>query len=373
MPDDIHEKLVAVGVVESRADSRPTLGTLLERYFASLSVKPSTVMAYSQTRHSLEGHFGTARLLRTIGALQAEDWVKSLRNQGLAPATQSKRIRIAKTIFGRALRWKMIEENPFLDVKSGSQMNRSRAFYIPLDVFAQVLAACPDSEWKLILALARFGGLRCPSEMLALTWADVDFAEGRIRVHSLKTAHHEGHDQRFVPMFPELREHLMTAFDRAEEGARHVIARYRSTNVNLRTQFKRILARAGVKPWPRLFQNLRASRQTELAAEYPLADVCQWLGNSPAIASKHYLQATDANFERASRVATHDTKRGTESGTPAARNAAQHAEVGDRTDLQKTQFGPENAEKPRSSAIAYDGLQNWGMGATGLEPVTSAM
>ena len=46
--------------------------------------------------------------------------------------------------------------------------------------------------------------------------------------------------------------------------------RYRDTNANLRTQLLRIIASGpACTPWPKLFQNLRASRATELAAEYP--------------------------------------------------------------------------------------------------------
>ena len=57
--------------------------------------------------------------------------------------------------------------------------------------------------------------------------------------------------------------------------------------------------RAGVSSWPKLFQNLRASRATELAAEYPGHEAAEWLGHSTAIAQKHYWQVTDANFARA--------------------------------------------------------------------------
>ena len=38
-----------------------------------------------------------------------------------------------------------------------------------------------------------------------------------------------------------------------------------AVNANLRSQFMKILARAGVKPWPKLFHNLRGTRQTELS------------------------------------------------------------------------------------------------------------
>ena len=63
--------------------------------------------------------------------------------------------------------------------------------------------------------------------------------------------------------------------------------------MNLRTQLKRIIRRAGFTPWPKLFQNLRSTRETELTEQYPLHVVCAWIGNSQPVAAKHYLQVTD--------------------------------------------------------------------------------
>lgn len=40
-------------------------------------------------------------------------------------------------------------------------------------------------------------------------------------------------------------------------------------------------------------------RETELAEIFPLHVVCAWIGNSSAIAAKHYLQVTDEHFDRA--------------------------------------------------------------------------
>jgi hypothetical protein len=63
-----------------------------------------------------------------------------------------------------------------------------------------------------------------------------------------------------------------------------------------------IIRRAGLTPRPKPFHNLRAFRQTELAAEYPLHVVCASLGNSALIAQKHYLQVTDAEFQRGAQI-----------------------------------------------------------------------
>ena len=60
-------------------------------------------------------------------------------------------------------------------------------------------------------------------------------------------------------------------------------------------QFERILDRAGIEPWERLFKNLPASRKVEFASEYPLHVVTVWPGNTEKIASRHYLQVTEAH------------------------------------------------------------------------------
>ena len=51
----------------------------------------------------------------------------------------------------------------------------------------RILAVC-NPEWAAIVSLARYGGLRCPSEVLSLRWQDINWDTGRIHVTSPKTA-----------------------------------------------------------------------------------------------------------------------------------------------------------------------------------------
>ena len=82
----------------------------------------------------------------------------------------------AKQFFRAALRKKLIAESPFADMKGTSvTANRSRDYFVTRDEADGVLNACPDAQWKLLFALSRYGGLRCPSEHLALTWGDVNW------------------------------------------------------------------------------------------------------------------------------------------------------------------------------------------------------
>jgi len=78
-----------------------------------------------------------------------------------------------------------------------------------------------------------------------------------------------------------------------------VIRRYRDSNANLRTQLLRIIERAKVKPWDKVFQNLRASCETELMKRHEIHVVAAWIGHAPRVALRHYLQVTAADFEAA--------------------------------------------------------------------------
>ncbi len=89
------------------------------------------------------------------------------------------------------------------------------------------------------------------------------------------------------------------ASELAEPGEPYCITRYRDPKVNLRTQFQRIIRRAGLEPWAKLLQNLRSTRQTELADLFPAHVTSAWIGNSVIIAKEHYLQVTDEHFEKA--------------------------------------------------------------------------
>jgi integrase len=151
----------------------------------------------------------------------------------------------------------------------------------------------------LLFALARYGGLRCPSEVVELTWADVNWEGARMLVRAPKTEHHEGHEERVTPIFPELRPYLEAAWDEAADGATKVCTLRITGNSNLRTQMHRIIRRAGLVPWPKLFVNMRATRATELAEIFPGHVCAAWLGHSNLIADRHYRQLTDEHFAKA--------------------------------------------------------------------------
>ena len=181
----------------------------------------------------------------------------------------------------------------------------------------KVLDACSNSRWRAIVVLCRYAGLRCPSEVFALLWTDVDFDGGRMKVRSPK-GENFGKGIREVPLFPEVRSALSELYLEPDGGEHVISTNDRSSQKNLRTVFEKILKRAGVDAWPRLMQNLRSSRETELAQQFPIQTVTAWLGNTPKVALENYLQVRDEDFTRATQDATPEK---------AAQNPAQLASV----------------------------------------------
>lgn len=76
------------------------------------------------------------------------------------------------------------------------------------------------------------------------------------------------------------------------------VTRY-TPGANIGTTLEKIISRAGLVTWPKSMQNLRATRETERLAHYPVKDVASWLGNSPKVANDHYAMTMQASFDRA--------------------------------------------------------------------------
>ena len=171
-----------------------------------------------------------------------------------------------------------------------------------MEEYHKLLDACPDQEWRVIIALARIGGLR-PCEIMVLRWQDIGIGEKKNRIHvfSPKMNPHEHLRNREVPLFPL----LLTELDKlrsipGNEEQEYVINCYsRNGRVNFGLPFNKIAKRAGIGKIVRPFDNMRASRSTEVHREFGSFAESIWLGHSQAIAKECYLMVTDEDYARA--------------------------------------------------------------------------
>ena len=389
--DSLRTKLVKVGLldpspteVKTHAVDPLTLGKHLENYFERRKdVKPSTMLNWKHTQRCLLDYFGSERLLSSINAAEAKDWQRWLRtgdarenryehreaSEGLAPATAGKRVRNAIQFFEDARERELLVKNPFAGLKCDQQSNKQRQFFVTREMAAKVMDCLPDNEWKLIFALARFQGLRVPSETSSLKWQDINWAENKMLVTVPKLEHHEGKGTRLVPIFPEVRPYLDAAWaEPSTEGDVYVIKRLRKSS-NLRTQLSRFIHLAGLPVWQKLFINLRSSMATELVERFPAHVEAAWVGHSTAIAKEHYLQITQADFDRASAGLEKTTQ------NPTHKTTQQGGELGSMGMQADSKYAGNHQKSGvfQGGAAPCNGMQSSLMGGIGFEPMTSTV
>jgi integrase len=352
--DKLKAKLAAVELIE--APKRAALGDFLRSYILNRpDVKPATLEVWQQPCRNLIEFFGDDKPLRSITAGDADQFKAWLITRSLATATFAKRLSFARSFLHVARKHKLIDENPFSEVKIPTANVSERQRFVDRDTIQRLMTVA-NPTWRTIIALARFGGLRCPSEVLSLEWRHVDWERGRLLVPSPKTDRYEGKGSRAIPLFTDLRPYLFEAFELAEPGVSHVVggnhlAKANSPtgwkSCNLRTPFAKLVRRAGLESWPRLFHNLRSSRETELLDEFPVHVVAKWMGHDAKVSIKHYAQTTEEHFDRASSDA--------KSGARVTQNRAQQDSAGS---------GPE-------SQVVVENAENQGLNATSCDVLPS--
>src|SRR5260370_22401304 len=151
---------------------------------------------------------------------------------------------------------RVISANPFAGIKLRRRSNKARQRFIDRETIDRVVEGCNDPEFKLCIALSRFGGLRIPSELDGLLWQHIDRDRGRILITSPKTERYEGGASREIPLFPELVPYIDAWWDACPPGCEHVLASNKQSESGWRTRMFKLLRRLGIPAWPPIFHNL---------------------------------------------------------------------------------------------------------------------
>lgn len=325
---ELYRRLVDVGLTDEREECG-TLGELADRFvnypIAGRLPKKRTMrnrrVATNLLIHFLGnqpmGNLKTdARVIQKITSMRADSVTKEKANELYAfmqrtyqPTTWGRRIKHLKTMFELAVQFHWLEVNPFCHLRGTSAVNDKRKFFVTPEMAKKVLQACPDSRWRLIFTLGRWGGLRIPSELAFLRWSEIDWTAKKMLINIPKKTSRVEQERgnfatRWIPLFPEidlaLREYREEYDCEDEDFIFPDLDGTDSDGILLRKDLTGILRRAGLTPWPKLFMNLRSTRDTELQNSLPLYVVCSILGHDPQISLKHYTQITDETFLRLS-------------------------------------------------------------------------
>ena len=100
--------------------------------------------------------------------MQVEEWVHSL---SLAPSSKAKLKSILSTLYNHAIRYEWLTFNPISRVRTSSKRLRDKDILTP-DEFQRLAEQLSVRDRAMVL-LAGSTGLR-RSEMIALTWSDLD-------------------------------------------------------------------------------------------------------------------------------------------------------------------------------------------------------
>lgn len=183
LPDETYARFVAAGLVNAREkrDAAPvTFAETARKYHARRTdIKPASRLVLEQAVRNIREFFGD-KPLTDVTEADADDFARWMATEarvrgksgrlakGLAPATLGKRLSWTATLCRDAVKRKLIPSNPFDDVKKPSGVNSDRKVYVPVETIQQLIDAEPDPEWRALLALSRFLGVRVPSEPFSM-------------------------------------------------------------------------------------------------------------------------------------------------------------------------------------------------------------
>lgn len=222
---DVHDAVrahdEAMGVTAepiAKRDGKVTINAFFDETFepiATADLKPSAA-------RSLRSRFNVhvrptlgERYLAEVDEARVAWFAAALHRKSVSKQTKRETISLVKKIFETAVTHRMLARNPATTVPLPAREPR-RVVPPPYDVARAVVAAIVNPVARMAAEVMLYTGVRV-GECLALTWEDVDFERGLIRVHQaidqatglLQTTKTK-HGIRDIPMPAALAESLRT-------------------------------------------------------------------------------------------------------------------------------------------------------------------
>ncbi len=221
----------------------PTLAEFFREYAERHGRKKRSWMADEQRfRAYLEKPLGN-RKLSSITREMIGRILSDMEKDGKANATINNARALASGIFGKAIEWSYLSENPIRGIKTRKAVKRDR--FLQADELPRFFAALAEERNDTIrdyLLLALLTGAR-RANVLAMRWAEVNLAEGLWRIPRTKND-----DPQNVTLSPEAIAILGARKDAAEDGAVYVFPGSGASGhlVEPKKGWERVLERAGI-------------------------------------------------------------------------------------------------------------------------------
>lgn len=259
--------------------------------------KPRTKKGVETARKHWDGYLGHM-LLKDVTTGHVREAIESIRMTA-KPSHASRLCERGKMFFQRAVEFELIKANPFTGLDFGGKTpDQSRRSLVSAEVVYAVIEAAPNQHARTLIALARFAGLRVPTDAINLRWSDIDWQQERLRIpDDSKTG------RRVLPLFAPAIKELQSLSELADDGDEFIFTRARaSAATTWRNWLISAITHSHQTPWPKLWHNLRASLRSELKGKFAPSTLDAWFGHSTRVAEKHYEMVTPEEWEQAART-----------------------------------------------------------------------
>lgn len=301
-----HEQIARWGIINFRMKDIPFIQFLRE-YESIRSSKTgyadSTRRKWSSVIRIAARHFGETIRVSEVSSEMADEFTAVLRSQSGRKGGKKSDSTIARTnshLF-QAMEWAirkgLIRTNPFLESPRTDRISRLNEKIVSRSVVDTIIKTLKKPEDRMVLGMARYAGVRVPSEVENLKIGDWDRERNLISVLSPKTAG-RGKPSRLIPLEPELTILLEDNIpsDASPEDWMFPSLRRSKTNQakGVRDRVLSAMKSLNIPKWDSLFQCLRRSAITDWFETYGLSKASRWTGNTPKIMEKYYLQLGDS-------------------------------------------------------------------------------
>ncbi len=183
----------------------PTLSQWLDRWLAGQrgAVSEATLRRYDGAVGMLRRILGQRQNARLCAVTSADiqRFRDTLRAEGRSAKTTNLLLSVIRAALKVAVRDDLLERDPGRSVRYLKVVDTEKIVFSPGEVARLVAAA--EGEWRTLILCAYFTGQRL-SDLIRLTWADVDLDEHRIRFFQKKTG-----KWLKTPIHAELAEYLL--------------------------------------------------------------------------------------------------------------------------------------------------------------------
>jgi integrase len=243
----------------------PKLEEFAKEYFAYYRANRRSRSAerHETSYRAMSPTFGHMRL-SDITPLAIERYKRQRQGVGISGVTINRELAFLKHLFSKAMEWGKVSENPVKKVRLYREEN-ARTRFLSEEEEASLLAYCGPQLAPLVVT-ALNTGFRA-SELLSLTWSDVDCRRGVVTV---RAGYAKNGEARSVPMNDTLTMVLKSGTLHAAKGDQVFCNQHGQPYRSFRTAFEHAVRQAGIQDFT--FHDLRhtfASRLVMAGVDLP--------------------------------------------------------------------------------------------------------